>query len=85
MKEFVTCANDTNIRYFNILENKSVFSIHGAHSDNVKKVSIVNEHLMISGSSDKIVKLWDIRNHDKPVSYAKMSHPVEDFVFYKGN
>src|ERR1035437_8594178 len=85
MKEFAACSNDTNIRYFSILENKSVFNIHGAHSDHIKKVSIVNENLILSGSADKIIKLWDIRNHSKPVSFSKMSHPIEDFVTFEEN
>ena len=36
----------------------------------------------MSGSSDKTVKLWDIRNYSYPLSTLKLTNSVEDFCKY---
>lgn len=88
MKEFVVAANDTNLKAFHILEQQSVFTIHNAHSDNVKKVRYLGDSngsddsiFVISASADKTVKLWDLRNSTEPLSTLKLSSPIEDFCF----
>lgn len=35
--------------------------------------------LVMSGSSDKTVKLWDLRNSSEPLDVVKLPQPVEDF------
>jgi len=36
-------------------------------------------HYLLSGSSDRTVKLWDLRNYATPVSTINFENPVEDF------
>lgn len=81
-KEFVSAANETNIKYWNIQETSSVFTIHGAHTDNIKKVKFISDNLIVSGSADKTLKLWDIRNIGSPLSILKLNNSVEDFLEY---
>ena len=51
-----------------------------AHSDNIKKVSYLNDgHTILSASSDGTVKLWDLRNTSASLGSMTMQNPVEDF------
>ena len=78
---FVSCANETGIRVFDIQDNSNVaaITINAGHADNIKKVAYLNEHLILSGSADRTVKLWDLRNTEAPVSSLTLDKPVEDF------
>ena len=57
----------------------------GAHSDNIKKVQLLqgNENILVSASSDSMVKLWDLRNTSKCVTSLKLENQIEDFCFRK--
>ena len=80
MREFIVGANETNIKVFNILETQSVLTIHNAHSDNVKKVRYISGDIIMSGSYDRTVKVWDLKNSEEALSTLKLTYPVEDFV-----
>ena len=84
MKEFVVAANDTGLKVFNILEQSSVLTIHNAHHDNIKRVKYLRDDLILSASSDRTVKLWDLRNSSAPLSSFKLAHAVEDFCLIPG-
>ncbi|TNV80314.1 hypothetical protein FGO68_gene11371 [Halteria grandinella] len=80
MREFIVAANDTNIKVFDILEQQSVLSIHGAHSDNIKRVRYLDDTHIISASADRTVRLWDIRATGQgPLDSVKLSLGAEDF------
>ena len=68
---------------WSLLENNSIIDIHSAHTDNINKVSFLDENYFISGSSDKTIKIWDIRNYDSPVSFISLGFPVQDFAKLK--
>ena len=75
MKEFLVAANDTNLKAFHILEQQSVLTIHNAHADNVKKVQYVRgatTDLVLSASSDRTVKLWDLRNSSEALDTLRL-------------
>lgn len=42
-------------------------------------MSYLDDHTLLSASSDSTVKLWDIRSTATAVSTLKLEHPVEDF------
>jgi len=70
---------------FNIAETQPIITIPGAHSDNIKRVHYFRDNFIISGSSDKTLKLWDLRAPKKVVKSLKVPNSVEDFVFYREN
>ena len=79
-------ANDTGIKLFNILEQSSVLTIHNAHQDNIKKVCYLpgNQDIILSASSDRTVKLWDLRNTQQALSTVKLAHQIEDLCAIHG-
>ena len=79
MREFVACSNETNIKCFSILEPQSVVTLHSAHTDNIKKVEYVDDNLVLSGSADRVVKLWDLRMNDV-VDRVKVEYGGEDWA-----
>ena len=81
-RNFLSCANDTCIRYFDIQDssNSCAIEITSAHSDNIKKVQFISEQSFLSASLDKTVKLWDLRNTEKAVTSFKLENQIEDFV-----
>ena len=85
-RNFVSCANDTSIRYYDITEvsSKAAISILAGHSDNVKKVKILDDFRVISASSDKTVKIWDLRKTAEPTCRFVVENPIEDFCLAKG-
>ena len=87
MKEFVVGANDTGIKLFNILEQSSVLTIHNAHQDNIKKVCYLpgNQDMLLSASSDRTVKLWDLRNTQQALFTYKLHHAIEDLCAIQDN
>lgn len=67
--------------------SSSVLSIQAAHSDNIKRVAYLpgSEDYIVSAGSDKLVKLWDLRNTKSAVATQSFSHPVEDLCWLPGS
>lgn len=72
MKEFVACGNETSIRVFNIADTQPIITIGGAHTDNIKRVMYYRENFVISASSDKTLKIWDLRKPKQPIQTLKL-------------
>jgi WD40 repeat protein len=64
--------------------SKAAISILAGHSDNVKKVKILDDFRVISASSDKTVKIWDLRKTAEPTCKFVVENPIEDFCLAKG-
>ena len=61
-----------------------MLGIHSAHQDNIKKVRYLNDVFVVSGSADRTVKLWDLRNTQQAVSTVRLGHAVEDMCPVEG-
>lgn len=73
MREFISVGNESVIKSYNIADMKSQFTIMNAHTDNIKRALYVDENFILSGSSDKTVKLWDVRNYSQALSTIKLN------------
>lgn len=78
---FASCANDTCVRIYDMQDNqgKAQLEITAAHADNIKQLKWLGEQLIVTGSADRAVKLWDLRQTANPLSTTKLEHSVEDF------
>ncbi|KZT69040.1 WD40 repeat-like protein [Daedalea quercina L-15889] len=83
----VTGSWDNTIKLWNT-DTKALISSTDAHSDFVKALLVIPSlRLLVSSSSDKIVRLWDISTYDdgKPLrsvgSISAHTRPVEAMTF----
>ena len=56
-----------------------MLTLHNAHQDNIKRVKYLSDHLIMSASADKTLKLWDLRNHSEALTTLKLEWGAEDF------
>jgi WD40 repeat protein len=61
LTDILSSSNDLSIKIFNLSRNEPILSFDKAHSDYVKTAKYIDEYTIISGGSDKYIKLWDIR------------------------
>jgi len=87
-----TFADDGDIRLWDIsLSNstKPIWEVKGAHSDRIRAAtsSAVSDNLLLSGSYDHSVKLWDTRSDASsgPLVSIDHGHPVEALLFHPNN
>jgi WD40 repeat protein len=53
-------------------QSKAQLEILAAHADNIKQVMWLGEQLVVSGSADRTVKLWDLRQTASAISTLKV-------------
>ena len=58
-----------------------------AHSDNIKQVMFMpkTSDIVISGSSDKFLKLWRIEDEITQVSQLRLNKAIEKFILVDEN
>jgi len=61
LTDLLSSSNDLSIKIFNLSRNEPILSFDKAHTDYVKTAKYIDENTIISGGSDKYIKLWDIR------------------------
>lgn len=61
LTDLLSSSNDLSIKIFNLSRTEPVLSFDKAHTDYVKTAKYFDENTIISGGSDKYIKLWDIR------------------------
>ena len=72
----LTFSMDQSVKYWDIIEEKTLFSIDNAHNDFIKSGCFINHNNhnnFISGGYDHICKLWDIRNNYNDNSKCEMA------------
>ena len=86
-RTFVSCANETSIKLWDIrsTEKECQINVANAHADNVKRVNFVPQNeennLVLSVGQDGFVKMWDLRTTQQPLSSLNVENPIEDFCF----
>jgi WD40 repeat protein len=58
---FASGSNDMSIKIYNLSEKKPIFSMDNCHNDYITSIRYLDENTLISGSYDKLLKLWDTR------------------------
>lgn len=91
-KSCATLADDGDIRLWDISMtefSKPIWEVNGAHSDRIlaASTSAVSDNLLISGSYDHTIKLWDVRGDSKNGPLVTIDHgfPVETLLFHSNN
>eukprot|EP00026_Physarum_polycephalum_P001801 Phypoly_transcript_01804.p1 GENE.Phypoly_transcript_01804~~Phypoly_transcript_01804.p1 ORF type:complete len:912 (-),score=138.37 Phypoly_transcript_01804:33-2768(-) len=62
-----TASRDTTVRLWDLHNRSKIGTIDG-HTRSVNTVALIGENLCLTGSSDKLVKVWDIRKMDTAVT-----------------
>ncbi len=92
---FYSVSDDKTLKVFDFRESRCVFSVK-AHEENVNTVDLnqINKYLLLTGSSDNTVGLWDIRklsdkyytfiSHKEDVMSVRWNHKYEN-IFASGS
>lgn len=79
-KYFAACSREQNIYIFDYYSKENITTIIKGHSDWINSISFINNNELLSGSSDKTVKIWGIytgkclhtiSNHNNKINCVK--------------
>ena len=87
-RSFISCSNETSWKLYDIQESKgAIMTCQAAHSDNIKQVMFMpkTSNIVISGSSDKFLKLWRIEDEITQVSQVRLNESIEKFILVNEN
>jgi histone-binding protein RBBP4 len=73
---FASCSDDKSIILWDSRDGKQLHSVKNAHKGDINCVNFNphDENLFITGGSDKVVNLWDIRKFSTPVHGLEQGH-----------
>lgn len=60
-KHLIASSNDKNVRLWN-LDTSRLMSTLSGHADQVTCVKFYQSHSAVSGSADRVIKVWDLQN-----------------------
>lgn len=83
----VSGGDDMNICFVDFASGRLTHSVKKAHSDFIRSIHPFkdNAHLVLSGSYDKTVKIFDIREPSGAVSTFEHGFEVEDTKLFGGD
>ena len=55
--------------------------IKKAHEDGINRVKFANDHILISGDDEGVVKVWDLRSSDCVFEVHEQSEAISGILF----
>uniref|UniRef100_A0A7E4VJQ7 WD repeat-containing protein 37 n=1 Tax=Panagrellus redivivus TaxID=6233 RepID=A0A7E4VJQ7_PANRE len=71
-----TASKDYTFRLWDFRDSIQSVAVFQGHDDSVTSVVFSSNHHIISGSDDRTVKVWDLRNMRCPISAARLDSAV---------
>ncbi|KAK8403839.1 hypothetical protein O3P69_000132 [Scylla paramamosain] len=72
----VTASKDTTFRLWDFRETIHSVSVFQGHTESVTSVCFTREDKVVSGSDDRSVKVWDVKNMRSPLATIRLDSPV---------
>lgn len=72
----VTSSRDTTFRLWDFRESVQSVSVFQGHSESVTSAVFTREDKVVSGSDDRSVKVWDLRNMRSPVATIRADSAI---------
>ena len=61
--KFISSSRDCSFKYFDMINEKPIKDYKKSHSDSIMVNKFFEDNLILTGSHDKAIKLWDIRSN----------------------
>ena len=61
--KFITSSRDCSFKYFDMINEKPIKDFKKSHNDSIMVNKFFEDNIILTGSHDKTVKLWDIRSN----------------------
>lgn len=72
----VTCSKDTTFRLWDFRESIHSVSVFQGHTESVTAATFTSGDKVVSGSDDRTVKVWDLKNMRSPLAAIRSDSPV---------
>lgn len=72
----VTCSKDTTFRLWDFREPIHSVSVFQGHTESVTSATFTSGDKVVSGSDDRTVKVWDLKNMRSPLATIRSDSPV---------
>ncbi|XP_047490920.1 LOW QUALITY PROTEIN: WD repeat-containing protein 37-like [Penaeus chinensis] len=81
----VTASKDTTFRLWDFRDPIHSVSVFQGHTESVTSVCFTREDKVVSGSDDRSVKVWDVKNMRSPLATIRLDSPVNRLAVSSSN
>ena len=61
--KFISASRDCSFKYFDMITEKPIKDFKKCHTDSIMSNKFFEDNLILTGSHDKTIKLWDLRSN----------------------
>ena len=61
--KFISASSDCSFKYFDMINEKPIKDFKKCHNDSIMSNKFFEDNLILTGSHDKTIKLWDLRSN----------------------